>query len=135
MRVASPRAQVGAGEQRGREESCAAAGGRTAENLAAAGEWDLALQQAAVEGLDVLGKLSVQRAKQVAQGGRCEEAARVLALHDAPNDLANFELYMHIAETVLQLAPEKAFREEAVRHTKEFLQKVVTRMEEHMDNI
>jgi len=110
-----------------------AAGGRRAEELADAGEWDLALQQAAVEGLDVQAKLSIQRAKQLAQGGRCDEAARILATNEAPNDLQHYDLYMHIAETVLALPTEKAFREEALQHSKTFLHKVVNRMNENMD--
>jgi len=40
---------------------------------------------------------------------------------------------MHIAETVLALPTEKAFREEALQHSKTFLHKVVNRMNENMD--
>eukprot|EP00951_Prasinocladus_malaysianus_P039089 scaffold434683_cov33-Prasinocladus_malaysianus.AAC.1 len=98
------------------------------EMYAKQGEWNKVHELAAKEGADVVARYTLRHAKMKAQQGDFHQAAGVLARYGVQPNPDNFDLYKHVARSVLSES-RAGMDGGAYADTRDYLQKVVQQME------
>ena len=132
VQAAVDRANGGGGGGGGGSGADGGPGGADAiEQYARQGDWDKVHDLAAREGPEFIQRYTLRHAKMKAQQGEFLEAASVLAKYGVQQDPENFDLYRHVARSVLaETRTNQGVKpEEAYTDTRDYLQKLVALMD------